>query len=48
MIDSRYDVTEEEQAKTIAKFIPDGVLLTFPPKEKQRLIVMRKISSSFL
>ncbi|MGG3451204.1 DUF2087 domain-containing protein [Domibacillus aminovorans] len=47
MIDSRYDVTEEEQAKTIAKFMPDGVLLTFPPKEKQRLIVMRKVAKKF-
>lgn len=47
LIDSRYDVTEDEQTKTIAKFMPDGVLLTFPPKEKQRLIVMRKIAKQF-
>jgi hypothetical protein len=47
MVDSRYNVTEEEQAKVIAKFMPDGVLLTFPLKEKQRLIVMREIAKQF-
>ncbi|MET1030380.1 DUF2087 domain-containing protein [Domibacillus tundrae] len=47
MIDSRYDITVEEQAKAMAKFMPDGVLLTFPPKEKQRLIIMREIAKKF-
>lgn len=47
MVDSRYDVTEEEQQKIIEKFIPNGMLLSFPPREKQRLVVMREIAKKF-
>lgn len=47
MIDDRYDITEEEQEKTIQKFFmeePNGCLKRFPPKEKQRLIVLKEIT----
>ncbi|MCM3790911.1 DUF2087 domain-containing protein [Domibacillus indicus] len=47
MVDSRYNVTEEEQEKVIQKFMPEGVLLAFPPKEKQRLIIMREMAKKF-
>ncbi|MFD0050564.1 DUF2087 domain-containing protein [Actinomycetes bacterium NPDC127524] len=48
MIDSRYDITQEEQADIIRKFFPDGTdgrLKRFPPKEKQRLAVLREIAN---
>ena len=47
MIDDRYDITEEEQEKMIQKFFmdePNGCLKRFPPKEKQRLIVLKEIA----
>ena len=46
MIDDRYNVTREEQEKIINKYFPDGtnaLLVKFPPKEKQRLVVLREI-----
>jgi hypothetical protein len=48
MIDSRYDITQEEQADIIRKFFPDGTdgpLKRFPSKEKQRLAVLREIAN---
>ncbi|WP_309090896.1 DUF2087 domain-containing protein [Domibacillus sp.] len=47
MVDSRYNVTEEEQEKVIQKFMPEGILLAFPPKEKQRLVIMREMAKKF-
>ncbi|KHD86237.1 DUF2087 domain-containing protein [Heyndrickxia ginsengihumi] len=50
MLDARYAITEEEQQKTIKKFLPDGIsgrLKRFPPKEKQRLIVLREMAKRF-
>ncbi|WP_080844133.1 DUF2087 domain-containing protein [Cytobacillus gottheilii] len=44
MIDDRYNVTEEESIKILNKYFPQGVegkLASFPPKEKQRLIILR-------
>ncbi|MCH1626425.1 DUF2087 domain-containing protein [Fredinandcohnia quinoae] len=47
MIDDRYNITEEEQEKILKKYFPDGTvhLSKFPPKEKQRLVVLRKIAN---
>jgi hypothetical protein len=50
MIDDRYAITEEEQQEIIKKYLPEGVsgrLKKFPPKEKQRLIVLREIIKQF-
>jgi hypothetical protein len=50
MVDERYAVTEEEQQEILKKFLPEGIngrLMKFPPKEKQRLIVLREISKRF-
>lgn len=47
MIDDRYDITVEEQTEIIKKFFvkePNNRLLKFPPKEKQRLIILREIA----
>ncbi|WP_370224618.1 DUF2087 domain-containing protein [Cytobacillus sp.] len=48
MVDDRYNITEEEQDKILKKYFPEGTdkpLVKFPPKEKQRLIVLREIAS---
>lgn len=45
-IDDRYAFTTKEQEKVLVKFFPEGLngpLIKFPPKEKQRLIVLREI-----
>lgn len=46
MVDDRYNITEEEQEKIIKKFFLEGThhLIKFPPKEKQRLVVLREIA----
>ncbi|MBW3111526.1 DUF2087 domain-containing protein [Bacillus sp. MCCB 382] len=44
MIDERYNVTQDEQNQILKKFVSDGTLTKFPPKEKQRLVVLREIS----
>ena len=47
MVDDRYDVTREEQAEIVKKFFtddPEKRLRKFPPKEKQRLIVLREMT----
>lgn len=49
MIDDRYAITEAEQQEILKKFLPDGMsggLTKFPPKEKQRLVVIREIANS--
>lgn len=48
MVDDRYNITQEEYEKLIKKYFPDGTsqpLKRFPPKEKQRLVVLREIAS---
>ncbi|KAB8137549.1 DUF2087 domain-containing protein [Gracilibacillus oryzae] len=45
MIDDRYNITIEEQEQILDKFIQDEKLTKFPPKEKQRLIVLRSIAN---
>ncbi|MEH7225710.1 DUF2087 domain-containing protein [Bacillus sp. JJ1566] len=50
MVDDRYAITEEEQKEITKKFLPEGIngrLLKFPPKEKQRLIILREITRRF-
>ncbi|WP_040203734.1 DUF2087 domain-containing protein [Neobacillus jeddahensis] len=47
LVDDRYAITAEEQAQILQKFLPDGGtgrLTTFPPKEKQRLVVLREMT----
>ncbi len=47
MVDDRYAVTTDEQKKIFDKFFPSGIgnpMINFPPKEKQRLIVLRAIA----
>lgn len=46
MVDERYAITQGEQEKIIKKYFPEGPtgsLNKYPPKEKQRLIVLREI-----
>ncbi|MEH7444552.1 DUF2087 domain-containing protein [Bacillus sp. JJ1122] len=46
MVDDRYAITDQEQLEIVKKFLPNGLsggLKKFPPKEKQRLIVLREI-----
>lgn len=49
MIDDRYNVTQEEKDKMVKKFFIEGTttLKTFPSKEKQKLVVLREITSLF-
>jgi hypothetical protein len=47
MVDDRYNVTEEENEDILKKFFPEGIdgpLKKFPPKEKQRVVVIREIA----
>ncbi|WP_042349287.1 DUF2087 domain-containing protein [Bacillus massiliigorillae] len=46
MVDDRYNFTQEEQEKVVAKFFPEGTngsLIRFPLKQKQKLIVLQEI-----
>ena len=46
MVDDRYNITHEEQEKIIHKHFTAGSnksLTKFPPKEKQRLVVLKEI-----
>ncbi|MFB7637762.1 DUF2087 domain-containing protein [Peribacillus butanolivorans] len=50
MVDDRYNVTQDEKEVILKKFFPQGsqaALRTFPPKEKQRFIVLQEISKRF-
>ncbi|BAQ11150.1 transcriptional regulator [Bacillus sp. OxB-1] len=50
MVDDRYAVTEEERREIVQKFLPEGTqgrLTKFPPKEKQRYIVLREMAKRF-
>lgn len=47
MVDDRYNITQDEQEKILRKYFPEGTskpMSKFPPKEKQRLIVLREIA----
>ncbi|KAA9021770.1 DUF2087 domain-containing protein [Niallia endozanthoxylica] len=44
MVDNRYNVTKEEQEKILSKYFISRNLIKFPPKEKQRMIVLREIA----
>ncbi|MCM3243213.1 MULTISPECIES: DUF2087 domain-containing protein [Cytobacillus] len=47
MVDDRYNITQEEQEKILKKYFSEGThkpLEKFPPREKQRLIVLREIA----
>ncbi|CAM3999727.1 DUF2087 domain-containing protein [Lederbergia lenta] len=47
MVDDRYNITAEEQEEIIQKFFPEelnGSLRSFPPKEKQRLVILREVT----
>jgi len=45
MVDERYNITEEEQRQIKTQFISEGVLKKFPPKEKQRIVILREITN---
>lgn len=47
MVDDRYAITAEEQKKILEKYFSGGLkgpLNKFPPKEKQRIVVLRSIA----
>ncbi len=45
MVDERYNITQEEQEQIIQKYFFQGVLTTFPSKEKYRLVILREITN---
>jgi hypothetical protein len=45
MVDERYNITLEEQEQFVNKFFSEGILIKFPQKEKQRLMILREISN---
>lgn len=47
MVDDRYNITTEEEQNILEKFFIGGKLKKFPPKEKQRLVVIKEISKRF-
>lgn len=49
MVDERYSVTEQEKQLILNKFLPDvnGQLTRFPPKEKQRIVVLAILAKRF-
>jgi len=50
MMDDRYNVTEDEREEILRKYFSegtDGPLKSFPPKEKQRLVLLREIAGRF-
>ncbi|MFE4143289.1 DUF2087 domain-containing protein [Peribacillus sp. YIM B13472] len=50
MVDDRYNVTEDEKVTVLKKYFPKGsqdALKSFPPKEKQRLIILQEIMNRF-
>ncbi|MFD1956406.1 DUF2087 domain-containing protein [Paenibacillus thailandensis] len=49
-VDERYAITEEEYAKLMKQYFPegpDGPLTTFPRKEKRKIAILRHIASYF-
>lgn len=50
MVDDRYNVTEDEKMAVLKKYFPKGskdALKSFPPKEKQRLMILQEIMNRF-
>jgi hypothetical protein len=45
MVDERYNITQEEHEQIVKKYFSEGKLTKFPQKEKQRLVVLREIST---
>jgi len=45
MVDERYNITQEEEEQMVKRYFSDGVLKNFPAKEKQRIVILRKISN---
>ncbi|MGP4078505.1 DUF2087 domain-containing protein [Pseudalkalibacillus sp. R45] len=45
MVDERYNITQDEQAQIVNKYFSQGLLTKFPKKEKQRLVILREITS---
>lgn len=47
MIDERYNITNKEKEEILKKYFPsgkDGVLSTFPKKEKHKLVILQEIT----
>lgn len=48
MVDDRYHATEGERQKVLATYLTaEGALISFPAKEKRKLVVLREISEYF-
>jgi len=47
MVDDRYAITSEEEKKILNTFFQDGKLISFPAKQKRKLIILRYISALF-
>ncbi|MDI7743204.1 DUF2087 domain-containing protein [Lysinibacillus fusiformis] len=50
MVDDRYSVTTNEQTKILEKYFSKGLngpIAKFPPKEKQRIVILRAIVERF-
>ena len=50
MVDDRYSVTTDEQTKILEKYFTKGLngpIVKFPPKEKQRIVILRAIVERF-
>ena len=50
MVDSRYDVVEEDRLKILEKYFPDGLdgrLTTFYTKEKNKIIILSELIKRF-
>lgn len=44
MVDERYNITQDEEEQIVNKYFSEGLLMKFPQKEKQRLVILREIS----
>ncbi|WP_057911522.1 DUF2087 domain-containing protein [Peribacillus muralis] len=50
MVDDRYNVTKDEETAILKKYFRNDsmdALKTFPPKEKQRLIILQQLTNHF-
>jgi hypothetical protein len=45
--DMRLVVTEKEKTDILKKYMPQGQLLRFPKKEKEKLVILQRISDGF-
>ncbi len=47
-VDDRYNITEKDTIKTLENYFDsNGALLTFPSKEKKKIIILREITKNF-